>query len=75
MSERIARGRLAVAAELDRFIENDALPGTGVSSGHFWSGLDALIHHLTPQNRALLAKRERLQLAIDDWHRAHDPEG
>ncbi|MCC5860818.1 MAG: malate synthase G [Gammaproteobacteria bacterium] len=71
MSKRMTRGRLSVAAELDHFIEHEALPGTGVSAEHFWAGLDALVHELTPQNRALLVERERLQQAIDEWHRAH----
>ncbi len=71
MSERITRGRLSVAAALDRFIEKEALPGTGVSAERFWGGLDALVHELTPHNRELLAERDRLQQAIDDWHRAH----
>ncbi len=71
MSERITRGRLSVAAGLVGFIEQDALPGTGVSPEHFWAGLDALVHELTPQNRALIHERERLQEAIDQWHREH----
>ncbi|WP_209873348.1 malate synthase G [Azospirillum soli] len=69
MTERIQVGGLQVAAELHRFIENEALPGTGVTAQQFWSGLDAILHDLAPRNRALLAKRDELQAKIDDWYR------
>ncbi|MCI4661320.1 MAG: malate synthase G [Neomegalonema sp.] len=61
-------GRLRVAPVLRRFLEDEALPGTGIAADGFWAGLDALIHDLTPTNRALLAKRETIQQQIDDWH-------
>jgi malate synthase len=62
---------LRVAPVLRRFIDDEALPGTGLDPGAFWSGLADLVHDLAPRNRALLAERERIQTAIDDWHRAH----
>ena len=71
MPERVTCHRLAVVTELHRFIEFEALPGTGVTPEDFWRGLDALVHDLVPLNRELLAERERLQRALDDWHRAH----
>jgi malate synthase len=71
MSERIDRHGLAVAANLDRFIETEALPGTGIGTDHFWRGFSALVHELAPKNRALLDERDRLQAEIDAWHRAH----
>ena len=70
VTERIQVGGLQVAAELHRFIENEALPGTGVSPEQFWSGLDAILHDLAPRNRALLAKRDELQAKIDEWYRS-----
>ena len=71
MSQMITRHGLQVAAELDRFIESEALPGTGIDSAVFWQGFDALVHDLAPKNRALLAERDRLQTELDSWHRAH----
>ncbi len=71
MTERIQCGRLQVSSQLHQFIENEALPGSGVESAAFWSGLDALVHDLAPKNKALLAERDRLQAELDDWHRAH----
>ena len=69
MSERVTRHRLQVAAELDRFINDQALPGTGIDAESFWAGVDAIFHDLTPKNRELLAERERLQAQLDTWHR------
>jgi len=71
MSERTSRHGLRVAAELDRFIEREVLPGTGVKPAEFWKGFDALVHDLAPKNRALLAERERLQNELDAWHKAN----
>jgi len=70
VTERIKAGELQVAAELHRFIEDEALPGTGVSSQQFWSALDAILHDLAPRNRELLAKRDALQAKIDEYYRA-----
>jgi malate synthase len=71
MTDMTKRSGLQVAANLDQFIEQEALPGTGVDSAAFWAGFDALVHDLAPKNRALLAERDRLQTELDQWHRAH----
>ena len=71
MDKRTTRNRLQVADVLSQFIEHEALPGTGIDASAFWSGLDALVHDLSPRNRALLAERDRLQAELDDWHRRH----
>ncbi|MBP7241851.1 malate synthase G [Amaricoccus sp.] len=66
--DRVDRSGLQVAAELAAFIEDEALPGTGVAAGAFWDGLSAIVHELGPKNRALLARREAIQAKIDAWH-------
>ncbi len=71
MSARTAIHRLQVATPLYRFVEDRVLPGSGVSSEHFWAGFDAIVHDLAPKNIALLAERDRLQTELDGWHRAH----
>ena len=71
MTQMNPRGGLQVAANLDQFVETEALPGTGIDSAEFWSGFDALVHELAPKNRALLAERDRLQIELDNWHRAN----
>jgi malate synthase len=71
MTARTTCNRLQVATVLYRFIEDKVLPGTGVDSTSFWKGFDALVHDLTPHNAALLKERDRIQLEMDAWHRAH----
>jgi malate synthase len=71
MTDRVERAGLKVARVLADFIEGAALPGTGVDASAFWDGFSALLHDLTPRNRALLARRDQLQSRIDDWHIAH----
>ncbi|MCQ9617880.1 malate synthase G [Paenalcaligenes niemegkensis] len=71
MTKRISCERLQVAELLHQFIENEALPGTGVDSKTFWTGVDKLVHDLAPRNRELLAERDRLQKELDNWHGAN----
>jgi malate synthase len=68
MNERVSRNGLKVSTQLAAFVEEAALPGTGVSAEAFWSGFSDLIHNLGPKNRALLVKREQIQAQIDAWH-------
>ncbi|WP_158889634.1 MULTISPECIES: malate synthase G [unclassified Pseudomonas] len=71
MTDRTTLGRLQVATELQRFIDEEVLPGTGLDTAAFWSGVDTLVHELAPRNRELLAERDRLQVELDTWHSAH----
>ncbi|MGB3178527.1 MAG: malate synthase G [Albidovulum sp.] len=68
MNNRVLRDGLQVDPHLARFIEDDALPGTGVTAAQFWTGFAAIIDELGPKNRALLDKRNALQTQIDAWH-------
>jgi malate synthase len=70
MTDRTACGGLQVASELYRFINEEAIPGTGIDASKFWAGVDALIHELTPVNRELVAKRDVIQGKIDAFHKA-----
>ncbi|MFI6213835.1 malate synthase G [Nocardia brasiliensis] len=71
MTERIQVGGLQVASVLHEFIENEALPGTGVDSAAFWAGAEQVINDLAPRNRALLAERDEIQGKVDAWHAEH----
>jgi len=71
MSSYVDRSGLKVDAGLATFVENEALPGTGLNAGQFWGGYAALLRELAPRNKALLETRDRLQSQIDDWHRQH----
>jgi len=68
MAERLDKNGLQVAAELVAFVEDKALPGTGVSADTFWSGMSRIVHELGPKNRALLETRTNLQGQVDAWH-------
>ncbi|MBD8576221.1 malate synthase G [Pseudomonas syringae] len=70
MTEYVQVGDLRVAKILFDFVQNEAVPGTGIEAAAFWSGADALIHELAPRNRALLDRRDELQAKIDAWHQA-----
>ncbi len=56
---------IEVDVRLQRFIEEEVLPGTDLDAADFWRGFSALLRDLTPENRRLLRKRETLQAAID----------
>ncbi|WP_411391328.1 malate synthase G [Pseudomonas sp. MPB23] len=78
MTEHVQVGGLQVAKVLFDFVNNEAIPGTGVTAEQFWAGADKVIHDLAPKNKALLAKRDDFQARIDTWHQthagqAHDP--
>ncbi len=71
MTDRIETGSLLVARELHDFINDEAIPGTGVTPAQFWTALDEIVRDLTPRNRELLAERDALQEKIDAWHKRH----
>lgn len=70
MTDRVQTGGLQVAKVLYDFINDEALPETGVDQEGFWVGFGRLIHDLSPKNRALLDKRAALQSQINAWHLA-----
>ena len=69
-SNRIDKSGLAVATPLARFIDEAVLPGTGIEADAFWAGAAGIFACFAPENAALLAKRDDLQLKIDVWHQA-----
>ncbi|HEI8441101.1 TPA: malate synthase G [Acinetobacter baumannii] len=69
MTARIQKGKLAIAKELYDFIENEALPGSGLDSETYWKNFEQVVVDLSPKNKALLAKRDELQAKIDEWYR------
>ncbi len=72
MTESVATPELdgvEIEPALQRFIDEEALPGTGIDPRSFWAGLVALLRRLGPRNAELLAERDRLQQRLDSWHR------
>lgn len=70
MTERVSVGNLQVAKALYEFVEEQALPGTGVDSAAFWKGFGDIVADLAPVNKALLQKRGQLQEQMDTWCKA-----
>ncbi|MCZ6855492.1 MAG: malate synthase G, partial [Gammaproteobacteria bacterium] len=68
--DRVTRGGLQVAGELDALVAERIAPGTGVDASEFWAGFETIVKDLGPINRALLARRDDLQAQIDSWHLA-----
>jgi len=66
---RTDKNGLKVDNKLLNFIENEALPGTEVSSEQFWNGFSEIVSSLNPKNRELINKREIIQKQIDEWHK------
>ncbi|HWW19163.1 MAG TPA: malate synthase G [Steroidobacteraceae bacterium] len=71
MSDRVTQGELQVARVLYDFVNQEALPGTGINPESFWKGFDQLMRDLAPRNAQLLQRRDQLQAQIDQWHQAH----
>jgi malate synthase len=70
MTAMMQKAGLQVACELAAFVEDQALPGTGLAAEAFWAGVAGIFERFAPGNRALLAKRDALQAQIDAWHKA-----
>jgi malate synthase len=74
MNSRIKTAELQVASALYSFVNEEALPGTGVEADEFWSGLSRIVSDLAPRNLELLKDRDRLQSEIDHWYRSSSEE-
>jgi len=73
MSDRVDISGLSVDSRLYQLVEEIAA-GSGVEVAGFWQSLAGILDELGAQNRELLDKRDRLQVEIDDWHKAHPGE-
>jgi len=74
MTQRVTIGGLQVAQRLFDFINQQALPQTGLNQAQFWTSFEQIINDFSPRNRTLLAKREDIQASIDHWHQHNDYE-
>ena len=71
MTARTAIHNLQVANSLLSFLNDRMLPATGVHQDVFWKGFNDIVADLAPKNIALLAERDRIQTAMDQWHTAN----
>ncbi len=70
MNTPVELGRLKVDAALEKFVRDEALPGTGIEPAAFWQGMEAILAMFMPRNSALLARRDHLQAHVDAWWKA-----
>ena len=66
--KKVTINDLRIDENLIKFINEEAIPGTGLDSDHFWKEFSNVVHELAPKNKNLIKKREEIQKKIDDWH-------
>jgi malate synthase len=68
MTHRTFHGGLQVATVLNDLLAQRICPGTDFAPEAVWAALEKIVADLAPRVRALLAKRDDLQVQIDGWH-------
>ncbi len=66
----VDKNGLKISSTLFEFINNEAIPNTGVKNEDFWNKFSKVVHELAPINKKLIQKRENIQKKIDDWHKS-----
>ena len=77
--KRVTIGSLSIDPSLEALVREEIMPGLGLDAKDFWNSFSHILNDLTPRNRELLEKRDRIQQQIDDWHlnrmeKPHDPQ-
>ncbi len=67
----IEKNNLKISQTLFDFVNNEAIPGTGLKPENFWDEFSKIIHELTPINKNLINKRGTIQKQIDTWHKSN----
>ena len=75
MRATVSVDELKVDKDLYDFVNNEAIPDTGIQAQAFWQGFALLVRTLAPRNAALLRKRDEFQEKIDAWHRQNPGPG
>ena len=70
----INKNDLKISSTLFEFVNNEAIPGTGIVSEQFWDNFSKIVHELAPINKNLIEKREVIQKKIDNWHKSNKGE-
>ena len=77
--KRVTIGSLSIDPALEALVREEIMPGLGLDAEDFWKSFSQILNDLTPRNRELLEKRDRIQQQIDEWHlnrmgKPHDPQ-
>ena len=70
----VNKNDLKINQTLFDFINNEVLPGTNVNQDSFWIKFSKVVHDLSPINKKLIEKREKIQKQIDEWHLTNSKE-
>ena len=59
---------LKVSENLSKFVSDELLKGTEITTESFWHGLDQAVNILVHKNKELISLRKDFQKKIDNWH-------
>ena len=68
MQERVTKFELKIDKKLLDFINEKVIPGTDLVIEDFWEKTAVAIKKLSPKNKDLLEKRQKLKKEIDSWN-------
>ncbi|MCQ8277469.1 malate synthase G [Acetobacteraceae bacterium KSS8] len=69
-ADRVRRSSLTVDSAFARFVEAEVLPGTAIDPDRLWAGFASLVERFSPLIAEALSERDRLQAALDAYHRS-----
>ncbi|HLR42347.1 MAG TPA: malate synthase G [Pseudogracilibacillus sp.] len=72
MSNYVNVGKIKVAESIYNFVNEQALPETGLEQEKFWQDFEQVFVDFTPKNKALLDERQALQDKINAWIKEND---
>ena len=67
----IEKNGLKISSVMFDFVNNEAIPETGLDLDQFWAKFSEVVHEMAPTNKYLIEKRETIQKKIDDWHKSN----
>ena len=67
----IEKNGLKISSVMFDFVNNEAIPETGLDSDQFWAKFSEVVHEMAPTIKYLIEKRETIQKKIDDWHKSN----
>ncbi len=59
--KKVTINNLKNEENLIKFINDEAIPGTGLDSDHFWKESSNVVHELSSKNKNLIKKRKEIQ--------------
>ncbi len=61
--------KLSISENLYKFVNNELLPGTKISTSKFWDGFSKTVHGLAKRNKQLIENREEFQIKINSYNK------